>query len=50
MKKPDAITVLDETHWRERVWPLPASELLFVGRSTTRKLMDRGVYTKTMAC
>jgi len=45
MKKPDAITVLDETHWRERVWPLPASELLFVGRSTTRKLMDRGVYT-----
>lgn len=45
MKKPDAITVLDEAHWRERVWPLPASELLFVGRSTTRKLMDRCIYT-----
>ena len=45
MKKPDAITVLDEENWRERVWKLPASELLFVGRSTTKKLVARGVYT-----
>ena len=45
MKKPDAVTVLDENNWKERIWPLPVSELLFVGRATTKKLMDRAVYT-----
>lgn len=45
MKKPDAITVLDDDNWRERIWPIPVSELLYVGRSTARKLMDRCVYT-----
>ena len=45
MKKPDAVTVLDETNWQERVWPLPVSELLYVGRATTKKLMSRAVYT-----
>lgn len=45
MKKPDAITVLDRQNWREKVWPLPVSELLFCGRATTKKLIDRNVYT-----
>lgn len=45
MKKPDAVTVLDDSNWRERIWPIPVSELLYVGRSTTRKLMERCVYT-----
>lgn len=45
MKKPDAVTVLDKANWRERIWPLPVSELLYVGRATTRKLMERCVYT-----
>lgn len=45
MKKPDAVTVLDESNWRERIWPLPVSELLYVGRATTKKLMSRSVYT-----
>ena len=45
MKKPDAVTVLDKANWRERIWPLPVSELLYVGRATTRKLMSRCVYT-----
>ena len=45
MKKPDAITILDESNWRERVWPLPVSELLFVGRATTKKLIARNVLT-----
>lgn len=45
MKKPDAITVLNSENWRERVWPLPVSELLFVGRSRTRKLLDRNIRT-----
>ena len=31
MKKPDAITVLDDDNWRERIWPIPVSELLYVG-------------------
>ena len=41
MKKPDAITVLDTEHWRERVWQLPVSDLLFVGPRTAKKLKDR---------
>ena len=45
MKKPDAITILDEDNWRQRIWPLAVSELLFVGRATTRKLMDRNILT-----
>lgn len=45
MKKPDAITVLDTEHWRERVWQLPVSDLLFVGSRTAKKLMDRNVLT-----
>lgn len=45
MKKPDAVTVLDGSNWRERVWPLAASEILYVGRATTRKLVKYGVST-----
>ena len=45
MKKPDAVTILDDSNWRERIWPIPVSELLYVGRSTTPKLMERCVYT-----
>lgn len=45
MKKPDAVTVLDESNWQKRIWPLPVSELLYVGNATTKKLMTRGVYT-----
>lgn len=45
MKKPDAVTVLDDINWREKIWPLPASDLLYVGKSTIRRLMGYGVYT-----
>ena len=45
MKKPEGITVLDEDNWKERVWPLPVSELLYVGPATTKKLMGRNVLT-----
>lgn len=45
LKKPDAVTVLDAEHWRERVWPLPVSDLLFVGPRTTRKLLPLGIFT-----
>ena len=45
MKKPDAVTVLDTDHWKERIWPLPVSEILYVGRATTKKLMGYGILT-----
>ena len=45
MKKPDAVTVISRENYRTLVWPLPASELLYVGPRTARKLMDVGVYT-----
>ncbi|MGI6686367.1 MAG: DNA polymerase IV [Bacillota bacterium] len=37
-KKPDATTVITPDNFREVVWPLPASDLLYVGRSTEKKL------------
>lgn len=45
MRKPDAITVLDKETWKEKVWPLPVSELLFCGSASSRKLNDRGIMT-----
>ena len=45
MKKPDAITILPQNDWQSRIWPLPVSELLFVGHATTRKLISRNVLT-----
>ena len=45
MKKPDAVTVLPKDDWQSRIWPLPVSELLYVGRATARKLISRNVLT-----
>ena len=45
MKKPDATTVISEDNFREKVWPLPVEELLFVGPATKRKLNSRNIYT-----
>ena len=45
MKKPDAVTVISRENFREKVWPLPASDLLFIGRSTYKKLLSCGVVT-----
>lgn len=44
-KKPDAVTVIDREHFHDMVWPLPASDMLMVGRSTTRALNRMGIYT-----
>ena len=38
LKKPDATTVISYEHFRDIVWPLPVGDLLYVGRSTARKL------------
>lgn len=45
MKKPDAVTVLAPENFREKTCGLPASDLLYVGPKTTRKLADCGIYT-----
>ncbi|MEG1516296.1 MAG: DNA polymerase IV [Clostridia bacterium] len=45
MKKPDAITDLTGERWREKIWPLPVSALLYAGRETTKKLMRLNILT-----
>jgi DNA polymerase-4 len=37
-KKPDAITTMYRGEMKEKIWKLPASDLLYVGRSTDAKL------------
>ena len=44
-KKPDATTVITEENFRSIVWPLPCSDLLFVGRSTEKSLNKINVKT-----
>jgi DNA polymerase-4 len=45
IKKPDAVTVITEGNFRDVVWPLPAGELLGVGRATKAKLRKYGIKT-----
>lgn len=45
MKKPDAITEVNRENFKEKVWPLPASDMIYVGRATTKKLADKGIAT-----
>jgi len=45
MKKPDATTVITQDNFRQTVWPLPVGDLLYVGRSTGKKLENRAIYT-----
>lgn len=44
-KKPDAITTMHRDEFRKKAWPLPASDLLYVGRSTSVKLAHMGIKT-----
>ena len=45
MKKPDGITVISRENFREKIWCLPISDLLFVGRKTTDRLRSCGICT-----
>ncbi|MCQ2455211.1 MAG: DNA polymerase IV [Clostridia bacterium] len=45
MKKPDAVTVISRENFKEKVWPLPVSDLLFIGKKTTERLNRLGIYT-----
>ena len=44
-KKPDAVTVFSRGNYKELVWPLPADELIYVGKATKRKLAERYIFT-----
>ncbi len=43
LKKPDATTVITRDNFKQVVWPLPAGDLLYVGRATKRKLARCGI-------
>ena len=45
MKKPDAVTVISKADYRKIVYPLPVTDLLFVGGSTAKTLSSYGVKT-----
>ena len=44
-KKPDAITEFNRENYKDRIWQLPASDLLYVGRQTNKKLQKLGIRT-----
>lgn len=45
MKKPDAVTVIGQDDFREKIWGLPASDLLGVGRATAKVIERYGIRT-----
>lgn len=45
MKKPDAVTIIPEDTFREKIWHLPASDMLGVGRATEKVLSSYGIKT-----
>ena len=45
MKKPDAVTCIPRETFKEQIWPLPVSDLLFVGERTRQKLYYYGITT-----
>ncbi len=44
-KKPDATTVISRENFRRLVWPLPVTDLLYVGRAAAKVLSQYGVTT-----
>jgi len=45
MKKPDATTIITKDNYKELVWKLPASDLLYVGKATKKKLQNLKIFT-----
>ncbi|MDK2808128.1 MAG: polymerase [Clostridiales bacterium] len=45
LKKPDMVHTLFPAEIKKKMWPLPVSELFFVGRGTTKKLLTLGIRT-----
>lgn len=45
LKKPDGTTVISKEDFREKIWDLPAHEMLSVGRKTYEKLLKLNIKT-----
>lgn len=45
LQKPDAVTVVDRENFREKLYSLPVSDLLYVGRATALRLQKIGIRT-----
>ena len=44
-KKPDATTLITRENYKEILWPLPARDMFFVGKTTAQKLAEAGIKT-----
>ena len=44
-QKPDRVHTLWRNEIKDKMWPLPVSDLFFVGRATTQKLLKLGIQT-----
>ena len=44
-KKPDATTVVTRENFQDLLWPLPVTDLLFVGKAAARVLAEYGIRT-----
>ncbi len=44
-KKPDATTVITRKNYSQLLWPLPVTDLIFVGRAAAKTLGDYGIHT-----
>lgn len=44
-KKPNATTIISRDNFRELLWPMPVSEMFFVGKATAAKLSNFGIHT-----
>lgn len=44
-KKPDAVTVISKENFKDIIWALPSTDLLFVGPATNKKLQKYGIFT-----
>ncbi|MBM0046496.1 DNA polymerase IV [Anaerococcus sp. mt242] len=45
MKKPDAVTVITEDNFKQKVWPLGVREMVGIGRATEKKLNKIGIFS-----
>ena len=45
LRKPDAITEISPESYKEKVWPLPCSDMIYCGPATTKKLAQYGIHT-----
>ena len=45
LRKPDATTLITPENFREKLWPLPAEDMLFIGRRVRTALRLRGIST-----